>query len=125
MAGVTGPIITLPGDTRTPPKGMMCDTHPEILAVIRVQGETDSFGSEQEDMCQECYDNYVAARATADTSGYCDWCKKFSPVLHPRRDIDEGMSGPVYDVCNPCIRRQNREAAAELAEYESDYPFDD
>jgi hypothetical protein len=53
MADVTGPISTLPGAVHRVPEGATCDEHPDRPAVLRVQGETDSFGSETIDYCQE------------------------------------------------------------------------
>jgi hypothetical protein len=98
----------------------MCDEHPDRLSYRRVQGETDSFGSEMHDMCQECYENYrkemEAHRAEAAT-GVCDWCKAHATDLRDRRDYDEGMCGPVYRVCGPCVRRDNEAAQAELDDY--------
>lgn len=40
----------------------MCDDHPDRPATHRVQGETDSFGCEYIDWCQECHDKYLAER---------------------------------------------------------------
>src|SRR3954463_12051043 len=54
MADVTGPISTLPGTGHHLPDGTMCDQHPDRPAVARIQGETDSFGCEMNDLCQEC-----------------------------------------------------------------------
>lgn len=103
MADVIGPGRQLPGSLLAVPNGMMCDYHPNVLAVKRVVGETDSFGSEVEDLCQECYDQHVHAMATTDSSGRCDWCKQEKPELHSHRDIEEGSHGPVYQVCRECI----------------------
>jgi hypothetical protein len=50
----------------------MCDQHPDRLAVVRLQGETDSFGAELNDMCTECRDAYREYLRTADTSGVWD-----------------------------------------------------
>lgn len=38
----------------------MCDDHPDVPAVARVQGETDSFGCEMHDLCQACLDELRA-----------------------------------------------------------------
>lgn len=105
MADVTGPISTLPGSQRSAPDGQMCDDHPDRPAVARVQGETDSFGSEMIDLCQECLDEMRQADAEADYSGRCDWCKTEQPRLMPTRDYEEGACGPVYYVCTGCRRR--------------------
>jgi hypothetical protein len=55
-------VFSRSGSLHRVPSGMTCDDHPERLAVKRVQGETDSFGCEYIDWCQECYDNYVVYR---------------------------------------------------------------
>jgi hypothetical protein len=106
MADVTGPISTLPGSGHDVPDGTMCDEHPDRKATHRVQGETDSFGSEMHDMCDECFAAYKAEIASEDTSGVCEWCGKHAPSLRHRRDYEEGMSGRVYLVCDECVKRQ-------------------
>ena len=62
MADVTGPIASLPGSFHTVPQGMACDECGKP-ATVRVQGETDSMGSEMHDLCAEC-----AAKHTRLTS---------------------------------------------------------
>ena len=119
MAEVTGPIRTLPGSFHST-EGAMCDEHPDRKAVARVQGETDSFGAEMYDMCQECLDEY---KANLDNSGTCDWCKKEFPKLRPKRDIEEGSSGPVYYVCDECIEAYDKRMREEAEEYEDDYGY--
>jgi len=86
--------------------------------VIRIQGETDSFGSEMWDLCQSCLDQYRHEQRTADTSGTCDWCRTHAQKLRDRRDYEEGMCGRVYQVCQPCIDRENARLAAEMDEWE-------
>lgn len=118
MADVTGPISSLPGAYHSVPNGAVCDTHPDRPAVTRVQGETDSFGSEMIDLCQECYDEYQAARKTLNGGaflGTCGECKSTKQVpLFSYRDYDEGMSGPVYYQCAQCRTRRFEREAAEL-----------
>lgn len=121
MADVTGPISTLPGAEQNSPEGMMCDDHPDRKAYRRVQGETDSMGCEMHDMCEECYTTYKAEQKTADRSGVCDWCKTHQSDLRPRRDFEEGSSGPVYDVCGGCVRRENERLAQELEDSYDDW----
>ena len=104
MADVTGPISTLPGAIHNIPDGTMCDEHPDRPAVRRVQGETDSFGSEMHDLCQECLDE-IKKYAKEARCGFCDWCKNEVADLRPKRDWDEGSHGPVYYVCGPCAKR--------------------
>jgi hypothetical protein len=120
MADVTGPISTLPGTALQPPNAQMCDTHEDRPAYRRVQGETDSFGSEMHDMCAECYEDYrkeMEARRVEAATGVCDWCKAHATDLRSHRDYEEGMSGPVYDVCGACVRRENDALQAELDDY--------
>lgn len=95
----------------------MCDNHPDVPAVGRTQGETDSFGSEQHDLCATCLEKARADRRTA-REGQCDWCKQHAVDLRHRRDIDEGSSGRVYDVCGACVATENEALRAELDEYD-------
>lgn len=135
MADVTGPISTLAGTTRDVPEGMMCDNHPDQPAVVRVQGETDSFGCEMEDICQQCVDERKAYRCSEAgqaeelewRTGACEWCKNHVTDLRDARDYEEGMSGRVYRVCGACIKRVNDEAQAELdaSGYYDDYDDDE
>ncbi len=106
MADVTGPISTLPGSSHNLPDGAMCDMHPDRKAVRRVQGETDSFGSEMNDMCQECLDEHREyIRQERETERRCDYCNQMKTHVAPFRDMDEGMCGPLYDVCSDCRQK--------------------
>lgn len=126
MADVTGPIHTLPGSGHTLPDGTMCDEHPDVLAVARVQGETDSFGSEMNDLCQECLDGLRAYYCSPEaTTGRCDWCKSQVTDLRDTRDYEEGSHGPVYQVCGSCRRKANEEAERELEQYNDYGDWDD
>lgn len=120
MADVTGPISTLAGSAHALPAGTMCDEHPDRPAVARIQGETDSFGCEMNDCCQECVDEIRAYANSADArTGHCEWCKQHSTDLRDKRDLDEGTCGRVYRVCGPCAKRYN-DAIAEEASYYDD-----
>jgi hypothetical protein len=119
MADVTGPIGSLPNSTHTAAGN--CDEHPDRPAYRRIQGETDSFGSEMHDLCKECYDAHIEAVNNADTSGVCDWCNQHKPALRNRRDFEEGMSGRVYEVCSDCIKAEN----ARIQEEFDDDDYDD
>lgn len=121
MADFTGPISTMPGQAHRLPAGATCDLHESRPAVARIQGETDSMGAELNDMCQECLDNHRQHVRTADTSGTCDWCKQPAGKRLRRRDYDEGMAGPIYLVCHPCIDRENAAINAELERYGDDW----
>ncbi len=103
-----GPVSSLPGHIKSAPLNAKCDEHPERDSFRRVQGETDSFGCEYLDMCQECYTAYIEEAKSADYSGRCDWCKKDTDHLYPHRDIEEGSSSRVYEVCRPCINKERQ-----------------
>lgn len=110
MSDVTGPISSLPGSHHGLPADAMCDRHPDRPAVARVQGETDSFGSEMNDVCKACFDaDRAYERSPEARTGKCDWCKADATDLAHTRDAEEGMAGPIYRVCNAC--REKRDAA--------------
>jgi hypothetical protein len=132
MSEVTGPISTLPNSIHEVPEGTKCDECSARMAVVRIQGETDSFGCEMHDICQECFDAQKAYRCSEAgmaeeaewRTGQCEWCKNQATDLRDARDYEEGMCGRVYRVCGPCIKRVNDEAAAELDAMDS-YDFPD
>ena len=55
----TSRVPTRTGSLHKVPKGAMCDDHTDRPATRRVQGETDSFGCEYIDMCDECHDKLM------------------------------------------------------------------
>jgi hypothetical protein len=120
MGDITGPISSLPGSHHALPEGAMCDQHPKRKAIARIQGETDSFGCEMWDVCQQCLDEIRKDRAESRT-GTCDWCGSMVTDLRPARDYDEGMTGRLYDVCGACIKKRNDEASEELSRYGDDW----
>lgn len=117
MAEVSGPISTLPGHSHHVPEGTQCDVHPDRPAVARIQGETDSFGSELNDMCRECLDQYREDMKSWDRSGICEWCKQHKPRLRETRDYEEGLYGRVYEVCDDCRKKRDDEDRAYLDQY--------
>ena len=130
MADVTGPISSLPGSAHALPDGTMCDDHPDRPAIARIQGETDSMGCEMYDLCRECMDAHreaVRVERENPTPSRCDWCKTETTDCRPTRDYEEGMCGPVYDVCAACRKRVNDAAEADLDEHYDKYgdPEDD
>lgn len=87
-------------------------------ATHEVIGEVDSFGYESEFYCAT-HTNEIRTQLTqVDKSGVCDWCKVHKSVLRPHRDIDEGCSGRVYDVCQECIDKQHKVLEDELYDEE-------
>lgn len=116
MAEVTGPISTLPGASHSVPEGTMCDEHPDRPAVARLQGETDSFGAELFDCCNECA-KLFREEMRRPYIGRCEWCDAAEVELRNTRDCEEGLSGRVYRVCVPCKKRYDDRVAAELDAY--------
>jgi hypothetical protein len=126
MSEVTGPISTLPGARHSLPKGTDCDFHPDRPAVSRVQGETDSFGCEMHDLCAECAASFRKAMNSPEArTGRCAWCKQDATDLRPRRDLDEGSCGPVYDICGKCDAKHQAEILAELQAHDAEFDYGD
>lgn len=127
MAHVTGPISTLPGAVHPVPARQCCDKHADRPAVKRIQGETDSMGSELIDMCAECYAGYVEYQTSPEAAdarcGTCEWCKNPATDLRHRRDFEEGMSGRVYMVCGACVERETKALMAEIDADDHDSKF--
>lgn len=122
-----GRVSSMPGSSHSFPVGTKCDHHEDRDAVARIQGETDSFGCEYCLMCQECLDEYRAYRAAdLEKEKHCDWCGCMAKGVRPRRDIDEGQAGRLYDVCPACIDKENKQLAEEMVRSGSDYDdYDD
>ena len=120
MADVTGPISSLPGALHEVPEKMMCDFHPDRPATVRIQGETDSFGCEMYDFCDECAREHREEMRQPNV-GKCDWCGAQNAKLIDARDYEEGMCGPVYQVCAACKKRQSDQIEAEMARYGDDW----
>ena len=120
MGDVTGPISTLPGHKHVVPAGATCDDHPDRPAVARIQGETDSFGSELVDLCQQCLDAYDKHREEAvKAPETCEWCGAVTTDCAHTRDVDEGAAGPVYMACRACRQKQSDYVSEELSLLES------
>ena len=94
-----GPVKTLPGSKHLLfDADIKCDNHESRIAIVRLQGETDSFGCEYHYLCESCLDEYD--KESKDVEEVCDWCKKTSSTCAPHRDFEEGSAGPVYNVCS-------------------------
>mgnify|MGYP003604369764 CR=1 FL=1 len=100
-----------------------------VPAVIALITNSDSFGSEYCPMCASCRDAYIIERdkareeELANPTGHCDWCKASNVLVSPRRDFEEGSHGRVYDVCRPCIDKENELIRRDL--YDGDEDWDD
>ena len=102
-----GPVSTLPGARLRFEAGATCDTegHENRPAVVRIQGETDSFGCEAQDLCEEClaeHDAAAQAQEEANEPQYCERCHAMRVGVRPFRDPEEGGYGPVYNYCPDC-----------------------
>lgn len=95
-----GPVRTLPGHVRRGNFNCKCDDC-DVPATIRVQGETDSFGCEYYYQCEACY---AEDQKQDDAVSICEHCDTES-VLAPCRDPGEGLTGPVYWLCQPCKKK--------------------
>lgn len=105
MAHVGGPCSSLPGALLKLPKGQTCDEHGDRFAVVRVQGETDSFGYEAIDMCEECFNNFKQHQDSPDNylnESTCEICNTSDVKVTPTRDPEEGLYGRVYHACDKC-----------------------
>jgi len=94
---------------------------------LKVVGETDSFGSEFHYMCRECHTKEVEHYKENPTLETCERCNQ-EAVVRPYRDPDEGMSGPVYWACSPCISKymeyyREDEPVNQFADDEDDEPW--
>ncbi len=108
-----GSVITIkPLDNNIQCEGYNCDCN--NLAVKRVQGETDSFGAEYFYYCHECYDKMKVDQDKIDAEPeVCNWCKE-TAILHPERNWEEGLNGPVYYICDKCSSKQHKDMMEEL-----------
>lgn len=107
-----GPVATMRGATHLlPENGVCCDNHQDRPAVARIQGETDSFGCEYHDLCDECAEEMRQALAE-EVAGICDWCRLPTTDLREYRDPEEGQAGPVYTVCQKCCKKHQGYLAA-------------
>ena len=122
MSDVTGSIRTLPGSRHKSPAGCTCDDC-GAPAVIRIQGETDSSGSEMHDLCQSCGDKVLSSIIEdRESPKTCDWCHAKAPC-RPYRDMEEGTCGPVYMVCQSC---RDADAISYAEEFDDrGYDYDD
>lgn len=129
MADVIGPSSRLPGHKEKSPSGFTCDCC-DAPATTRITGETDSFGSEMHDFCDACYekDKERERKAREEDPDYgkyiCDRCHGEKQCT-PRRDYEEGMSGPVYYYCGECTQIIVEREREEARRYDEHRDYDD
>ena len=129
---VTGPVNTMPNSTHSVENGAMCDNHPNRVATTSKQGETDSFGSEIHELCDECEASWKA-QASKPYVGYCEFCTRqaYSSAqwvqveVFDYRDYEEGMNGPVYKVCKSHLDSMNESQLKQCHESNHVHDFDD
>lgn len=82
---------------------MCCEC--EKSATKGIIGECDSFGYEVLWYCEEHYRVKRSTLRSGAGAGCCDWCGSYSDTLVYRRDVDEGSSGRVYEICQNCVEQ--------------------
>ena len=121
-------MASLPGSRSTPRDdewGLNCLNHPDVLAVVRICTESDSFGSEYENYCQECMDQPMPEDEEVEEE-CCPECGLMNGPIYPYRDPDEGSHGRVYYQCKVCQTTRADILREEMdMEDDDDYdPFD-
>lgn len=89
-------------------------------SVYKVVGETDSMGSEHYFQCTQCREKEREWLKANPTMGDCKWCKASDVRVFPHRDFEEGMNGPVYEVCQACITKESERLREELDEQDEE-----
>lgn len=119
MPSLPGQYVSLNDDEW----GLMCYTHHDRPATRRICVESDSFGSEYYNMCDECNEEHIANKAAIDADPE-RWetckCGNREPRMIQYRDMDEGMHGPVYEHCSKCHEKWNQRIAEEEEYYRQD-----
>lgn len=103
--------------------GTKCYTHHEVEATHRICTESDSFGSEFMNLCDECWNAHLAHKEKVkNDESLWETCKcgNREPRMIQYRDYEEGMHGPVYEHCSKCHERMNARIAEEEAQYDED-----
>lgn len=96
--------MALPGEIRTAHSDEVCEYEQhenDVPAVKALCTESDSFGDEWLPMCQACYE-IQQSKPEVPIISVCERCNTNNIEVKPRRDPEEGTSGPVYDMCNTC-----------------------
>jgi hypothetical protein len=70
-------------------------------------------------MCDDCVAEY---QKCPPVWANCDWCKKVAKLSPLRDTLEEGMHGPVYYVCSPCVKEYDERVNEE---YEKECNRDD
>lgn len=95
--------MAIPGEVRRVVDGVERCQHRGCgsMATHEMVGETDSFGSEYYYYCTSHIDRH---RIPKYTVGVCEHCCVTKEV-RMRRDPEEGMNGPLYELCDDCHRK--------------------
>lgn len=126
--GSTGPVSTLTGTLFQPdtPSSICERQHDvEVLAVYKMQTETDSLGCEYTHLCESCYQEIL----THVDIGDCEWCSAKNVKTKPTKHWEEGSGGGEYDVCEPCRDKYytevNEMCKGDSHDYHIDYDEDE
>ena len=85
---------------------VICDDCNEKIAIVEIQGETDSYGFERMALCKACHEKPAPADATMHCSvGRCQ-NEGLASTFVVSRDWTEGSHGPVYNWCPKCWAEQ-------------------
>jgi len=93
----------------------MCDNHPDRLSIklVRIYPYPDA--PELLYMCTECLKEHEQAEKE-NAIDNCDWCGKEADKFHATKDIDEGLAGIYYKVCDPCYKKYQAQLRQELVD---------
>lgn len=116
MVAYSGPTRTLPGSFHAVPEGTMCDSHPARRAITRIQGPTDAYGATYVDGCMECRERLLLLYKNTVFPGRCSLCGLFKENVKKRRDPNEGILGPTYDICEDCVDEHSAYMVRDTAE---------
>lgn len=108
------------------PENTMCVNHPHLEAVRGYVTSIDDGAHEYAHLCEECgivhqisLDTFVETEEQC--IGDCEWCRATNVPVFETRDIEEGSSGCIYDVCRKCIKEQNDSLAREEEVYRREH----
>lgn len=106
------------GDVRSIRMGDECPCQYDACneqATMEYLVEMDSMGADWLPLCEVHVVQFKAdVEAGGPTIAACEWCRTTEVEVFPFRDWEDGGNGPVYEVCNACIRKNNDAAHEEL-----------
>lgn len=83
-------------------KGDMCDTHPNVSAVMRVVDD-EAHADMPALCCQPCYDRLkLELDKKRQRPCVCEWCKQTKDTVKPFKDRESSREGKTELVCADC-----------------------